>query len=52
MKSSNSYLPKIELPMDYIYDGEYEWPSERLYRHLRQDIIDKEKKFRKSRKWV
>lgn len=31
---SDSYLPLLELPMDYYYDEEHIWPSEKLYRYL------------------
>ena len=31
---TDSYIPKLELPMDYYYDEEHIWPSERLYRYL------------------
>lgn len=31
---SDSYIPKIELPMNYYYDEAHIWPSEKLYRYL------------------
>ncbi len=31
---TDSYIPKLELPMEYYYDEEHEWPQERLYRYL------------------
>ncbi len=31
---TDSYIPKMELPMEYYYDEEHEWPQERLYRYL------------------
>lgn len=31
---SDSYLPIIELPMDYVYEEAYIWPSEKLYRYI------------------
>lgn len=31
---TDSYVPKIELPMDYFYDEEHIWPSEKLYRYV------------------
>ena len=34
---TDSYLPKIELPMDYVYDEKHTWPSERLYGFIRQN---------------
>lgn len=32
--TSDSYLPIIELPMDYVYEEAYIWPSEKLYRYI------------------
>lgn len=31
---TDSHIPKIELPMDYFYDEEHIWPSEKLYRYV------------------
>lgn len=31
---TDSYIPKLELPMSYYYDEEHIWPSEKLYRYL------------------
>ena len=31
---TDSYIPKLELPMTYYYDEAHIWPSERLYRYL------------------
>ena len=31
---TNSHIPLLELPMDYYYDEEHIWPSEKLYRYL------------------
>ncbi|MCF0133011.1 MAG: hypothetical protein HUJ72_04015 [Blautia sp.] len=31
---TDSYIPLLELPMDYYYDEEHIWPSEKLYRYL------------------
>ncbi len=31
---TDSYIPLIELPMDFIYDSKHEWPSERLYEYI------------------
>ena len=32
--------------MDYYYDEEHIWPSEKLYRHLVKTFLEKEKKLR------
>lgn len=45
---TNSYIPLIRLPMDYYYDEERIWPSEKLYRY----IIRKYLSGKKLRKWV
>ena len=37
---TDSYIPKIELPMEYYYDRAHEWPSERLYRFLVENYLD------------
>lgn len=37
----------IELPMDYYYDEEHIWPSEKLYRFLQNHLVDE-----KMRKWI
>lgn len=31
---TDSYIPKIELPMTILYDDTYIWPNERLYQYL------------------
>lgn len=31
---TDSYIPKIELPMDYFYSEVHSWPSQRLYNLL------------------
>ncbi len=31
---TDSYIPRLVLPMDYYYDEEHIWPSEKLYRYL------------------
>lgn len=41
---TNSYIPKIELPMDYVYDEKHTWPSERLYQYLMDSLICDNKK--------
>ncbi|UPQ85929.1 hypothetical protein M0R79_00705 [Ignavigranum ruoffiae] len=42
---SNSGLPVIQLPMDYYFTAEYEWPSERLYRVLVTEVLNKDSRF-------
>ena len=44
---TNSYIPKIDLLMDYFYDEEHIWPSEKLYRYLVKTFFEGNKKFRK-----
>ena len=43
---TDSYIPILELPMDYYYDEEHIWPSEKLYRYLVKTFLEKEKKLR------
>ena len=44
---SFSYLPIIELPMNYIYDDLYAWPHQLLYRAIYDHIISKNKELKK-----
>lgn len=44
---TDSYIPMLELPMEYYYDEAHIWPSEKLYRHIIKNIFDKEKKMRR-----
>ncbi len=37
---TNDYIPYIHLPMDYYYDEEHIWPSERLYRYICRKYYD------------
>lgn len=46
---TDSYLPYIELPMDYFYIEDYIWPSEKLYRYIVTTFLEKEKQISK---WV
>lgn len=46
---SDSYMPLLKLPMDYYYDEEHIWPSERLYRYVVKTYFSSSKKLRK---WV
>lgn len=41
---TDSYMPIIELPMEYLYDEKHTWPSERLYQFLREKYIKNNKK--------
>lgn len=41
---TDSYIPKIELPMEYVYDEKHIWPSERLYQLLWEKYIKDNKK--------
>lgn len=43
---TDSYIPKIELPMNYYYDDEHIWPSEHLYRYLAYTYLDNNKKLK------
>lgn len=43
---TNSYIPKLELPMDYYYDEQHIWPSEKLYRFLIKTFFENNPKFR------
>ena len=40
---TDSHIPLLELPMDYLYDNKHTWPSEKLYRHIIKNIFDKDK---------
>ena len=37
---TDSYIPKIELPMYYFYDEEHIWPSEKLYRYVVKNFLN------------
>lgn len=43
---TDSYIPKIELPMEYYYDEEHIWPSEKLYRYLVHTYFENNKKLK------
>ena len=45
---TDSYIPKIELPMDYFYDEEHIWPSEKLYRYVVKNFFSD----KKLKNWV
>lgn len=41
---TDSYIPKIELPMELLYDEKHTWPSERLYQYLWENYLRDNKK--------
>ena len=41
---TDSYIPLLELPMNYYYDEEHIWPSEKLYRYLVTNFLEKNNK--------
>lgn len=41
---TDSYIPVIKLPMEYYYDEEHIWPSEKLYRYLVHRYFENNKK--------
>ena len=43
---TDSYIPLLELPMDYYYDEKHIWPSEKLYRYLVKTYFEGDKKLR------
>lgn len=43
---TDSHIPYLELPMDYYYDEEHIWPSEKLYRCLIKTFFENNKKLR------
>ena len=40
---TDSYIPKIELSMDSLYDEEHIWPSEKLYRYIIKTFMNDKK---------
>ena len=46
---TDSYIPYIELPMNYYYDEKHIWPSEKLYCYIYQTFLNNDKKLKK---WV
>ena len=46
---TDSYIPLIELPMNYYYDEQHIWPSEKLYRYLLTTFFESNKK---TEKWI
>lgn len=43
---TDSFIPKIELPMAYYFDEAHIWPSEKLFRYLVDTFFSKTKKLR------
>lgn len=43
---TDSYIPRIELPMKYYYDEDHIWPSEKLYRYLVETFFTDKKKLK------
>ena len=41
---TDSYLPELELPMDFYYDAEHIWPNEKLYRYLIKTFFENNSK--------
>ncbi len=41
---TNSYIPKLSLPMDLLYDEDHIWPSEKLYQYLVATFFPVDKK--------
>ena len=46
---TNSHIPLIELPMDYYYDEQHIWPSEKLYRYLLTTFFENNKE---TKNWI
>ena len=43
---TNSHIPLLELSMNYYYDEEHIWPTERLYRYLVKSYFEHDKKLK------
>lgn len=41
---TDSYIPELVLPMNYYYDEEHIWPSEKLYRYLVKTFFESNRK--------
>ena len=37
---TDSYIPYLKLPMNYYYDEEHIWPSEKLYRYIYKTFLN------------
>lgn len=44
--TTDSYIPLLELPMNYYYDEAHIWPSEKLYRYLMKTFFSDRSKFK------
>ncbi|QEK21659.1 hypothetical protein JHD53_01915 [Peptacetobacter hiranonis] len=44
---TNSYIPRIRLSMDIIFDNEHSWPTEKLYNYLMNVYIRSNKELKK-----
>ena len=44
--TTDSYIPFLELPMNYYYDEAHIWPSEKLYRYLMKTFFSDRSKFK------
>ncbi len=44
--TTESYIPLLELPMNYYYDEGHIWPSEKLYRYLMITFFSDRSKFK------
>lgn len=40
---TDSYIPKLDLPMDYFYDEKHTWPSERLFSYVTRTFLNNKK---------
>lgn len=45
---TDSYIPRIDLPMNYYYDEKHIWPSEKLYRYIVINFLND----KKMKNWV
>ncbi len=43
---TDSHIPLLKLPMDYYYDDQHIWPSEKLYRYIIKNIFSKHRKMK------
>ncbi len=46
---TDSYIPKIELPMEYYYDEDHIWPNEKLYRYVLRTFLESNKN---AKDWI
>lgn len=43
---TDSYVPLIEISMDYSFDKKHQWPTEKLYNYLIQRYVEGKKRYR------